>query len=161
MSTNVKILMSVLYGLTLLSSCSEVKSTKKISTRNPAPIQVVNANELQELVQSSKEPILVEFSVMTGCFRCNKMRPQVQQLKTNLQGRAEVVRMDFHSNQTLAASLGATVCPSYVFFSNGKPLWVQNYPSSGGLLNNKVLQQLTSYSDTQSEPQSIEDSTSF
>ncbi|QDU16181.1 Thioredoxin C-1 [Gimesia maris] len=161
MSTNVNFLMSLLYGLTLLSSCSEGKSTEILPTKNSTLIPVVNANEFQELVQSSKEPIFVEFSVMTGCFRCNEMRPQVQQLKTNLQGRAEVVRMDFHSNQTLAASLGATVCPSYVYFSNGQPLWVQNYPSSGGLLNNKVLQELNSHSNTQSENRSLEGSTSF
>ena len=162
MHTYVNILISILCGLTLLSGCSESKSTKKASTRNLAPpVPVVDASELKELVKSSKEPVLVEFSVMTGCFRCNDMRPQVQQLLGNLEGRAEVVRLDFHSNQALAASLGATVCPSYVFFSNGKPLWTQNYPTSGGLLSNKVLQQLTSNSQSQSEYRAKEDSTSF
>lgn len=162
MNTYVNILISILCGLTLLSGCSESESTKKTSTINlTPPIPVVNASELKELVQSSKEPILVEFSVMSGCFRCNDMRPQVQQLLGNLKGRAEVVRLDFNSNQALAASLGATVCPSYVFFSNGKPLWTQNYPTSGGLLSNKVLKQLTGNSQSQSEHQSKEDSTSF
>ncbi|WP_350200053.1 thioredoxin family protein [Gimesia maris] len=148
-------------GLTLLSGCNGSNATTKSSAVNLKPVPVVNASEFYELVQSSEEPVLVEFSVMTGCFRCNDMRPQVQQLRDDLRGRVEIVRMDFHSNQTLAASLGATVCPSYVLFSNGQPLWAQNYPSSGGLLSSKVSQQLTDNSQSPSENRSEEDSTSF
>ncbi|QDU04413.1 Thioredoxin [Gimesia chilikensis] len=154
-------LMSLLYGLFLLSGCSEGQPAQKISTGNPTPIPVVTANELQDIVQNSKTPVLVEFSVMTGCFRCNDMRPQIQKLRENLAGRAEVVRIDFHSNQSLATSLDATVCPSYVFFSSGRPLWTQNYPSSGGLLGSKVLQELTTTSQTQSDHRSLENPTSF
>lgn len=151
MNTYANMLTLILCGCMIFAGCSESVSTKETSTNKMAPVPVVNASELQELLQSSKEPVLVEFSVLTTCFRCNDMRPQVQQLLGNLNGRAEVVRIDFHSNQDLAASLGATVCPSYVFFSEGKPLWTENYPTSGGLLTNKVLQELTSKSQSQTE----------
>ena len=151
MGTDQKFLILIFSGLTLVSGCSEDRSASQKTTRNSSPIPVVNAKELQELVQNSKEPILVEFSVTSGCFRCDDMRPQVQKLYSDLKGRTQFVRLDFHSNQRLAVSLGATVCPSYVCFSNGKPLWTQNYPTSGGLLSSKVLQQLGNSAQTQSE----------
>ncbi|HWL07433.1 MAG TPA: thioredoxin family protein [Planctomicrobium sp.] len=133
----------MLYGLIFLSSCGVRDSPQVPYAANLPPVPVVDAHEFNELIENSPEPILVEFSVLAGCFRCNDMRPQLQQLASDYKDRIQVVRMDFHLNQKLVASLGATVCPSYVLISNRLPRWVQNDPTSGGLLSNRISDELS------------------
>ncbi|MEQ8853867.1 thioredoxin domain-containing protein [Gimesia sp.] len=133
-------------GLIFLSGCGGNTTPAQSSSADLISLPVVSKVELTDLLQNADKPVLIEFSVMTGCFRCNEMRPEVKQLRELLAGRVEMVRMDFNANQALASSLGATVCPSYVLFSNGQPLWTQNYPVSGVVLWSRISKDLSTRS---------------
>lgn len=77
--------------------------------------------EVAQLANSVDRPVIVEFSVLHGCDRCARMRPQVRQLASEQAAQVSIKRADFITNQPLLQSLGATVCPSYILFAPGSP----------------------------------------
>lgn len=101
-------------------------------------IREVNREELQTLITTSSQPVLVEFSVLTGCYRCDDMRSPIRQKAAELQQRADVVRIDFNRNQQLAREVGATVCPSYVVYSGGRISSVRTWPTSADFVADDV-----------------------
>ncbi len=147
MSTHPATRTLMLPWLALLLGCSGRVAPPASPTSTLPPVPAVDPRELHELVQSSAEPVLVEFSVMTGCARCDQMRPQLQELAKEAEGRTHIVRMDFNANRELAASLGATVCPSYVLFSDRQPVWTQTFPTSGDLLSGRLSRTTTEAAD--------------
>lgn len=140
--------------LALLLGCSGRVAPPASRTSTLPPVPAVDSRELDELLQNSAEPVLVEFSVMTGCARCDQMRPQLQELAKEVEGRTHIVRMDFNANRELAASLGATVCPSYVLFSDRQPVWTQTFPTSGDLLGGRLSRTTTDAADPAKQPPS-------
>lgn len=99
------------------------------------PISHISGNDLAAVVSESSVPVVVEFSIPVGCFRCNDTRPQFERLAGTFDDRARFVRVDFNQSSALAASLGATVCPSYVVFDrHGVPAACLRYPTSGDLI---------------------------
>ena len=156
MNTQRIAILLTLCGLTVTSGCGvrDVPvTTSTAPTPSLPPVPAVMASEFSELTQSSEKPVLVEFSVTSGCFRCDAMRSQLQQLADDVKDQVQIVRMDFNANQSLAESLGATVCPSYVLFANGQPAWVQNYPTSSDLLSSRLSSELSPNSDPDSKLQ--------
>ena len=103
-------------------------------------LREVSRDELQQLVQSSDRPVLVEFSVLSGCYRCNDMQSPIRQKVTELQQHADVVRIDFNLNQTLAREVGAAVCHSYVVYSKGRVTSVRTWPTSADFVADDVRQ---------------------
>lgn len=98
------------------------------------PLPVVSGAEMHALVQLAERPVLVEFGVNFGCIRCDQMRPEMARLFREVEGRADVVRVDFNANQQLAVQLGATICPSYVLFDQGRVVVARSFPTSADLL---------------------------
>lgn len=160
MSYSVHLMSLITSGLIFLTGCSGNATPSQSRGVDLISLPVVSESELTDLLQNADRPVLIEFSVMTGCFRCDEMRPEVKQLRELLDDRVELARMDFNANQALASSLGANVCPSYVLFSNGQPLWTENYPVSGGVIASRILQNLTSHSLQESPGTSFEDGSS-
>ncbi|MEZ6129782.1 MAG: thioredoxin family protein [Planctomycetaceae bacterium] len=103
-----------------------------------ASVREVNRDELQQLISSSERPVLVEFSVLSGCYRCDDMRSPIRQKAAELQQQADVVRIDFNLNQKLAREVGATVCPSYVVYSKGQVASVRTWPTSADFVADDV-----------------------
>ena len=108
------------------------------SSQTEASIREVNRDELQQLISSSERPVLVEFSVLSGCYRCDDMRSPIRRKATELLQQADVVRIDFNLNQTLAREVGATVCPSYVVYSKGQVASVRTWPTSADFVADDV-----------------------
>lgn len=84
-------------------------------------LSTLSTADVAELAKSVTEPVIVEFSVLHGCDRCARMRPQVRQLASDQAVQVSIKRADFTTNQPLLQSLGATICPSYVLFAPGSP----------------------------------------
>ncbi|MFI4851663.1 MAG: thioredoxin family protein [Gimesia chilikensis] len=160
MSYDAHLMSLITSGLIFFTGCSDSMTPSQTPSADLISLPVVSESELTDLLQNADKPVLIEFSVMTGCFRCDEMRPEVKQLREMLHDRVNLVRMDFNANQALAASLGATVCPSYVLFSNGQPLWTENYPVSGRVIASRIQQNLTSHSLQESPGSSFEDGSS-
>ncbi|APZ94876.1 thioredoxin domain-containing protein [Fuerstiella marisgermanici] len=135
--------------LLLLSGCADeaatddlsmpvLPSVSSVSDPPEAVIREVGKDELRELVDTSERPVLVEFSVLSGCYRCDDMRSPIRQKAAELQQQADVVRIDFNLNHTLAQNVGATVCPSYVVYSEGKVASVRTWPTSADFVAEDV-----------------------
>ena len=97
-------------------------------------LPVVSGADLETRVQHSERPLLVEFGVNFGCYRCDQMRPGMTNLAREFEGRADVVRVDFNFNRQLAARFGTTICPSYVLFDRGQVVAKRSFPTSADLL---------------------------
>ena len=106
-------------------------------------LPVVSGSGLQTRVQHSERPLLVQFGVNYGCYRCDQMRPEISRLAREFEGRADVVRVDFNANRQLAAQFGTTICPSYVLFDRGHVVAKRSFPTSADLLATDLGSTLT------------------
>lgn len=142
-SRMVALLACVLFG-TL--GCSDETSPELSTVLDALPdtterepvIREVDRDQLQQLVAAGARPVLVEFSVLSGCYRCDDMRSPIRQKAAELEEEADVVRIDFNMNQRLAREVGATVCPSYVVYSEGQVASVRTWPTSADFVADDV-----------------------
>lgn len=107
---------------------------------DPVDIPEVSRRDLQTLIASNRRPLLVEFSVLSGCYRCDEMRSPIRRKVTSIQEYADVVRIDFNLNRSLAQEVGATVCPSYVVYSEGRVVSVRTWPTSADFVADDVFE---------------------
>ncbi|MDG2383936.1 MAG: thioredoxin family protein [Pirellulaceae bacterium] len=94
--------------------------------------------ELTQLVRTSTEPILVEFGVDFNCARCEQMTPVVNELGQQFKGQARIVRASFNASSAVQAQLGLRLCPSYLFYRNGKLVDRCDGPTMLPLLKSKL-----------------------
>ncbi len=137
---NVKILTVASAIVPLVVSCCVIAltgCTNSVSTQAALEtdlVPYVTSQEFTKLLNNSSRPVLAEFSVPIGCARCDKMRPQIESLVTDLNGRAEVCRLNLNYERQLVNQLGITVCPTYVAFADGQELFRISDPTSGDML---------------------------
>ena len=97
-------------------------------------VPYADAAEVSRLVAESGSPTVLEFCVPVGCFRCDEMRPRINELAEAEAGRLTVRRVNLHQEPELAARWGVTVCPSYVVLAGGQELGRAQYPTSADLI---------------------------
>ena len=68
---------------------------------------------------ASGRPVLLEFSA-TWCGPCQKVKPDVESLAHELQGKAEVVSIDVDEQRELAAQYKVRSIPCFVALKNGQ-----------------------------------------
>lgn len=120
--------------------CSQ--SPPPAATR-PAAAAYVAVADFKQLLESSTEPILVEFGVETGCARCDELRPQLEWLADQFAGKAKVRRVNLNAERALAAQLGVTTCPTYIAFVDGEEAFRTSYPTSGDLIASQLDESLS------------------
>ena len=131
----------LLTTLSALAGCMEAPSSLTPSRRSSSSeleIRTVESPELDSLVANADRPLLVEFSVLSGCYRCDNMRSPIRRKAVEILKHAEFVRIDFNFNKSLAQQVGATVCPSYVVYSRGQVVSVRTWPTSADLVATDV-----------------------
>ena len=131
------IVLAALLAVSLVGGCGPNTSPPISLDRvnnSESDLPVVSGAELETRVQRSECPLLVEFGVDFGCYRCDQMRHEMTSLAREFEGRADVLRVDFNRNRRLAASFGATICPSYVLFDQGQVVTKRSFPTSADLL---------------------------
>jgi len=111
-------MVSALMTIVLLIGCSQ-PSSPLVAFVDAPELATLTTAEVARLAKSVDQPVIVEFSVLRGCDRCAKMRPEVRQLAAHPTEPISIVRADFITNQPLLQSLGATICPTYVLFAPG------------------------------------------
>ena len=113
--------------------------------RSPATsapdVPYVGSREVERLVQNSTEPVLFEFCVPAGCFRCDQMRASINALAKQETDRLSVFRVNLNVDRKLAAEWGVTVCPTYVVFAEGRELNRTAYPTSADLVSAMIPNQ--------------------
>ncbi|OZC03522.1 thioredoxin [Rubricoccus marinus] len=72
-------------------------------------------------VLNSDQPVLVDFWA-TWCGPCRTIAPTIEELATEYDGRAKVVKLDVDNNPLVAQQFSIRSIPSLLFFKDGKPV---------------------------------------
>ena len=72
-------------------------------------------------VLNTDQPVLVDFWA-TWCGPCRTIAPTIEELATEYEGRAKVVKLDVDNNPQTAMKYGIRSIPSLLFFKDGKPV---------------------------------------
>lgn len=148
------------FCLALLAGCAESPSRLDSRTRgSDRTIPTITSDELEQTVEHSDRPVVVEFGVGAGCYRCNDMRPHYERLAETFSDGVYFVRVDFNTASHVASKFGATVCPSYVVFARGDPVACCQYPTSADLLTREIehaLRPIRNSDESTAEPESVQ-----
>jgi thioredoxin 1 len=79
----------------------------------------VSTSEFDEKVLSSDVPVLVDFWA-EWCGPCKAIGPAIEQLATEYEGRARIVKVDVDRESDLAMRYGVMSIPALLVFKGGK-----------------------------------------
>ncbi|MDJ0745557.1 MAG: thioredoxin [Xenococcaceae cyanobacterium MO_167.B27] len=77
-------------------------------------------SSFQELLDSSKIPVLVDFYA-TWCGPCQMMSPILEQVSAHLRDRIQVVKIDTDRYPNIASQYSIQALPTLILFKNGQP----------------------------------------
>lgn len=82
---------------------------------------VIHADEgtFEQAVLQSDLPVLVDFWA-AWCGPCKAIAPVLDELSSEYEGKARIVKIDVDSNPNLAAQYGIRSIPSLFVFKNGE-----------------------------------------
>ena len=101
---------------------------------NAPTITGTDANFEAEVLNSD-QPVLVDFWA-TWCGPCRTIAPTIEELASDYDGRARVVKLDVDNNPQTAMKYGIRSIPSLLFFKDGRPV-----DQMVGVVPKKVLAQ--------------------
>ena len=78
----------------------------------------LNSNEFQNEVLSSKDTVMVDFSA-TWCGPCKMLAPVVEELSTEMEGKAKVFKVDVDKSGDIAQKYDIMGVPTVIIFRNG------------------------------------------
>ena len=87
---------------------------------NAPTITGTDANFEAEVLNSD-QPVLVDFWA-TWCGPCRTIAPTIEELASDYDGRARVVKLDVDNNPQTAMKYGIRSIPSLLFFKGGRPV---------------------------------------
>jgi thioredoxin 1 len=79
----------------------------------------VNDTNFDKVVLESDKPVMVDFWA-EWCGPCRMIAPFVEEISTEFEGRALVVKCDVDSSPGVAAKFGIRNIPTILFFKNGE-----------------------------------------
>jgi thioredoxin 1 len=82
-------------------------------------VQVTDQN-FETTVGASPQLVLVDFWA-TWCAPCKMLRPVVEELANEYEGRVVVAELDVDANPATASKFGVLSIPSLILFRAGKP----------------------------------------
>ncbi|MEG0166026.1 thioredoxin [Anaerorhabdus sp.] len=80
-------------------------------------MKIINKNEFDEITKSGT--VLVDFFA-TWCGPCKMLAPVLEELATDFEGKAKVVKVDVDQEQELAMKFGIMSVPTMILFKNGE-----------------------------------------
>jgi thioredoxin len=81
------------------------------------PVYLTDAN-FQTVVQGAGVPVLVDFWA-DWCGPCHMLAPTIEQLASELNGKAIVAKLNVDENQVTASRYGISGIPAILIFSGG------------------------------------------
>ncbi len=83
------------------------------------PVQLTDQN-FQGTVLDSSQPVLVDFWA-AWCSPCKMLKPVLEELAIDYQGKVVVGELDVDANPTTASRFGVLSIPTLILFRAGKP----------------------------------------
>jgi len=77
--------------------------------------------EFNELLSSNKR-VMVDFNAK-WCAPCQKMKPYIVKLQTELAAQIKIVQLDADENKTLVKQMELDSLPVIIVYENGKEVW--------------------------------------
>lgn len=81
----------------------------------------ITSNEFQEKVVNASTPVLVDFFA-TWCGPCKMMTPVLDEVSSEVAGKAAVYKVDVDKDPQLAQQFGIMSVPTMIVFKGGKPV---------------------------------------
>ena len=78
-----------------------------------------NLENFKKDVLDSEKPVLVDFYA-DWCGPCNMMAPIIEELASDLQGKARVGKINVDENQDIAMEYNVMSIPTLIIFKEGK-----------------------------------------
>ena len=79
----------------------------------------LSSENFEKEVLKSEKPVLVDFYAY-WCGPCNAMAPVIEELATELDGKAKVGKINVDENSDIAVKYNVMSIPTLIIFKNGK-----------------------------------------
>ncbi|RVG83538.1 thiol reductase thioredoxin [Sinorhizobium meliloti] len=86
---------------------------------HPTTIVKVGTTNFQKEVLKSAEPVIVIFS-LEECPPCERIAPFLEEIATELAGKAKIVKLNDNENPELAEQYGVCAFPTFAMFKGGE-----------------------------------------
>ncbi|MFN8547407.1 MAG: thioredoxin [Candidatus Eisenbacteria bacterium] len=100
-------------------------------------MQKVNDANYDQIVGGASLPVVLDFGA-TWCGPCKKLEPIIEELSTELAGKAIFGKVDIDEAQNTARKFGVMSVPTVIFLRAGEPV----YKFVGLMPKNKIQQLL-------------------
>lgn len=83
--------------------------------------EIVSSNDFKSKVLDATEPVLVDFFA-TWCGPCKMIAPTLDEVASEVVGRARVVKVDIDASPDIANRYGVMSVPTLIVFKGGEPV---------------------------------------
>jgi len=97
---------------------------------------MISEQDFESAVLTSELPVLVEFGA-EWCGPCKTVAPELESLRDELKGKADVVQVDIDKSPRTAQAMQVQSVPTFVVFVGGRPV-----DAGQGVMNKAQLRQL-------------------
>lgn len=82
--------------------------------------EIISSEDFQSKVLEAEKPVLVDFFA-TWCGPCKRVAPVLDEVASEVDGKAYVYKVDIDQSQDIAARYRISSVPTMILFKQGEP----------------------------------------